>query len=276
MLGVILRSRTATLGAILVVVLLLVTAFAPWIAPESPTEQKISLRSRPPGPGHWLGTDGLGRDILSRLIWGSRVSLGIGFLAVLTGSSIGIAIGLVAGFYRGWVDAVLMRVVDLFLAFPLYLLAIGVVAILGNSFWTTALAVGISLFASFARLARGEALATRDREYVLAAQALGAGDLRILFRHVLPNIQGPLIVLATLRMGNAILVESSLSFLGLGLPPPTPAWGLMVNEGLRSLRDAPWIATLPGAVIALSVLAFNLLGDGLRDALDPRLRRSLS
>lgn len=276
MLRTILRSRTATFGALLVFLIVGVTVLAPLIAPASPTEQRIAYRNRPPGAQNLLGTDALGRDILSRLIWGARLSLALGFFSVLVGSTIGVSVGLVSGYYGGWVDQILMRVVDLFLAFPLYLMAIVVVAVLGNSFWTTTLAVGFSLFASFARVARGETLAVRHRDYVVAAQAQGARDLTILARHILPNIQAPLVVLGTLRVGSAILVESSLSFLGLGLPPPQPAWGLMVSEGLRSLRDAPWVPILPGLCIAITVLALNLFGDGLRDALDPRLRRSAS
>ncbi|MBI4278118.1 MAG: ABC transporter permease, partial [Armatimonadetes bacterium] len=228
--------------------------------------------SQPPGGRYLLGTDQLGRDVLSRVIYGARISLAVGLLAVGLGASAGVAVGIVSGYAGGWFDHLLMRVVDILLAFPLYLLALTVMAILGSSLGNTILAVGIASFPAFARLTRGEALAIKRREFVDAARAIGASDPAIMRRHIFPNIVAPIIVMATLRVGQAILVEAGLSFLGLGIAPPTPSWGLMVNDGLALIWNAPWVATFPGLAIMLLVLGFNLVGDGLRDALDPRLR----
>ncbi len=269
------RSRGAVFGLVVVLGLLAMAIFAPVISPYDPVRQELLNQNVPPGAEHLLGTDRLGRDNLSRIIWGARLSFFTGVGSVLVGAVQGSVLGLVGGYYRGWADSIIIRVVDLLLVFPLYLSAIFVVAVLGPSQINTILAVGIATTPAFARLTRGEVLGEREKEYVLAAQALGMNTGRVIVRHILPNILAPLLVLASLNVGNAVLVEASLSFLGLGPPPPTPSWGLMVNDGMVVLRRAPWVSLLPGAAVALLVLGSNLLGDGLRDAFDPRLRGSV-
>lgn len=273
-LRVLVRSRGAVFGLIVLVGLLLMALLAPIIAPYDPVDQELINQNQPPSAEHWLGTDRLGRDILSRVIWGARLSFFTGVGSVLVGAAQGSVLGLVAGYYRGWADGIIIRVVDLLLVFPLYLSAIFVVAVLGPSPLNTILAVGIATTPAFARLTRGEVLGEREKEYVTAARALGNSNARVIAKHILPNILAPLLVLSSLNIGNAVLVEASLSFLGLGPPPPTPSWGLMVNDGMVVLRSAPWVSLLPGAAVALLVLGSNLLGDGLRDAFDPRLRGS--
>jgi peptide/nickel transport system permease protein len=270
--SVVLRSRLSLLGVILVLGLVSVAAFAPFLAAYDPLLIDLPKRDQAPNWDHPLGTDTFGRDVLSRILWGSRLSLLLGLGSVTIGGTVGVLLGLVSGYTSGWFDAGLMRVVDVFIAFRLLLLAIMVMAVLGPGLANTVIAIGISLFAEFARLTRGEVLGTKEREFVEAARATGAGALRITTLHILPNIVGPLIVIGTLRLGEAILAEAALSFLGLGAGPPTPSWGLMVYEGLTVLRPAPWISVTPGVAIMLTVLGFNLLGDGLRDALDPRLK----
>lgn len=269
------RSRGAVFGLVVVLGLLAMAILAPVISPYDPVRQELVNQNLPPGAEHLLGTDRLGRDNLSRIIWGARLSFFTGVGSVLVGAVQGSVLGLVGGYYRGWADSIIIRVVDLLLVFPLYLSAIFVVAVLGPSQINTILAVGIATTPAFARLTRGEVLGEREKEYVLAAQALGMNTGRVIVRHILPNILAPLLVLASLNVGNAVLVEASLSFLGLGPPPPTPSWGLMVNDGMVVLRRAPWVSLLPGAAVALLVLGSNLLGDGLRDAFDPRLRGSV-
>lgn len=267
-----LRSRLFVLGIVLVLALVSVAAFAPQLAPYDPLFVNLAQRDKAPDRQHLLGTDTFGRDIFSRVLWGSRFSLVLGLGSVTIGSTVGVLFGLIAGYRGGWFDALLMRVADIFIAFRLLLLAIMIMAILGPGFANTVVAIGVSLFAEFARLTRGEVLGTREREYVEAAKATGARDFRIATLHILPNILGPLIVIATLRLGEAILAEAALSFLGLGVGPPTPSWGLMVFEGLSVLRPAPWVSIMPSLAIMITVLGFNLLGDGLRDAIDPRIR----
>jgi peptide/nickel transport system permease protein len=266
------RSKGAVFGLVVIAGLVLMALFAPLLAPYDPVDQDLLNQNLPPGPDHLLGTDRLGRDTLSRIIWGARLSLVTGVGSVVVGALQGSLLGLLAGYRRGRVDAVIVRVIDLLLVFPLYLSAIFVVAILGPSQLNTILAVGLATTPAFARLTRGEMLGEREKEYVLAAHALGTSTLRTVLRHIVPNIAAPLLVLASLTIGNAVLVEASLSFLGLGPPPPTPSWGLMVNDGMVVLRRAPWVSLVPGTAVALLVLGANLLGDGVRDAFDPRLR----
>ena len=270
--SVVLRSRLSLEGVVLVLGLVLVAVFAPLLAAYDPILIDLPKRDQAPDWNHPLGTDTFGRDILSRILWGTRLSLLLGLGSVAIGSVGGVLLGLISGYTSGWFDAALMRIVDVFIAFRLLLLAIMVMAILGPGLANAVIAIGISLFAEFARLTRGEVLGTKEREFVEAARATGAGALRITMLHILPNIVGPLVVIGTLRLGEAILAEAALSFLGLGAGPPAPSWGLMVYEGLTVLRPAPWVSVTPGIAIMLTVLGFNLLGDGLRDALDPRLR----
>lgn len=266
------RSNSAIAGLLIIGLVVTVALIAPLIAPYDPVATDLRSRLQPASWEHLLGTDQLGRDIFSRLLYGARLSLLLSLGAVALGAASGVAVGVVVGYVGGWLDNIFMRFIDILLAFRLLLLAITIMAILGPSLVNTVIAIGLSLFASFARLARAEALQAKSKEYVESARALGVGSARIMFRYVLPNIIAPLIILATLTLGTAILAESALSFLGLGPSPPTPSWGLMVKEGLDQLRDAWWTSTIPGLAIFVIVLGFNLLGDGLRDTLDPRLR----
>lgn len=267
-----LRNKLAVAGAVVLTLLTLAALLAPWISPAQPSQIFFSELRAAPSRAHWFGTDDLGRDILTRVIYGARVSLSAGLVSVTLALVIGTTMGLVAGYARGWLDDLLMRIVDALLALPFLVLAIALAAILGPSLQNTMIAIAVVTVPVFARITRGEVLAQREREYVQAAQALGAPDLRVVLRHLLPNISGPLIVQTSLAIATAILAESSLSFLGLGVQPPEPSWGSMLNSARGYLAEAPWMAVFPGAAIFLAVLAFNLLGDGLRDALDPRGR----
>jgi len=247
-------------------------AGAPWLAPADPARQSLIEKRAPPGGKFLLGADEFGRDILSRVLFGSRVALLVGLLSVAIALGLGLVLGCVAGFAGGWIDVLIMRAIEVLLAFPYLLLAIAVVSALGPGVLNTTIAVGIWGTPTVTRIVRGAVLAARESEYVSAARALGASAAEILKRHVLRNILPTVVVYSTLFMANAILVEAALSFLGLGVQPPTPSWGLMVSSGRDFLLVAPHIATIPGLAIMLAVLGFNLLGDGLRDALDPRLR----
>ena len=266
------RNRLALAGLVVVVLLAVAAAGAPWLAPADPAKQSLIEKRTRPGEKFLLGADEFGRDILSRVIYGSRVALLVGLLSVAIALGLGLALGCLAGFAGGWVDVLIMRGVEVLLAFPYLLLAIAVVSALGPGVLNTTIAVGIWGTPTVIRLVRGAVLTARESEYVRAATALGATAGRVLTRHVLRNILPTVIVYSTLFMANAILVEAALSFLGLGVPPPTPSWGLMVSSGRDFLVVAPHIATVPGLAIMIAVLGFNLLGDGLRDALDPRLR----
>jgi peptide/nickel transport system permease protein len=266
------RNRLALAGLVVVVLLAVAAAGAPWLAPADPAKQSLIEKRVRPGEKFLLGADEFGRDILSRIIYGSRVALLVGLLSVAIALGLGLALGCVAGFAGGWLDVLIMRGVEVLLAFPYLLLAIAVVSALGPGVLNTTIAVGIWGTPTVIRLVRGAVLTARESEYVNAARALGATAGRVLTRHVLRNILPTVIVYSTLFMANAILVEAALSFLGLGVPPPTPSWGLMVSSGRDFLLVAPHIATVPGLAIMVAVLGFNLLGDGLRDALDPRLR----
>ena len=264
------KNRLAVLGGGLLGFFLLVAVGAPILAPSDPLAQDLYNRLNPPSLSHPFGTDDFGRDLLSRVIYGSRISLRIGTVAVMIALVVGSLVGLVAGYWGGLLDQLLMRAMDLMLAFPSILLAIGIVAVLGPGLENAMLAVGTVAVPQYARLVRASVLTIREQEYVAAARALGAGDFRILFLAVLPNCLAPLIVQSTLGLATAILDAAGLSFLGLGAQPPVPEWGAMLNGGRELILSAPWVLTFPGLAIFLSVLAFNLLGDGLRDALDPR------
>jgi peptide/nickel transport system permease protein len=267
-----LRSRSALVGGGVLAVIVLAALAAPLISPFDPikTNQRLSLEA--PSLGHLMGTDRFGRDIFSRVVWGGQISLPIGLVAVGIGLLFGVSVGLVAGYYGGWVDAVSMRMVDLLLAFPGILLALAIIAILGGSLTNLMIAVGVSAIPDYVRITRGTVLSLKQREFVLAARVIGCRGPTIMLRHILPNVMAPLIVLATLGMATAIITGSALSFLGLGIKPPTPEWGNMLAEGREFLQHAWWVAFFPGAAIMLTVLSINLLGDGLRDALDPRMR----
>lgn len=267
-----LRNRIAVAGLIIVLFLLCMAIFAPLLAPMDPAVQTLADKRTPPGGTYLLGADEFGRDILSRVIYGARVALYVAIVAVALAMVMGVFTGMIAGFFGGWVDTILMRIVDIMLSFPYLLLAIAVVATLGTGVQNTTLAVGIWATPSFARITRGQVLSIKGRDYITAAEAVGVSGSRMIWRYILPNAIPPVVVFATLYMANAILLEAALSFLGLGVQPPQPSWGLMVASGRDFLRVAPHVATIPGVAIMLAVLGFNLLGDGLRDALDPRLR----
>lgn len=257
-------------------ILLLVAAaalFAPWITPHHPTlDASVMDALMPPGKRFLLGTDHAGRDVLSRLIHGARISLTVGLVVQGTAVVVGAALGLLAGYYGGWVDEVISALITILQAFPGILFAMAVMAVLGPGLFNVFVALGLMSWPTIARLVRGEVLALRERDFVEAAWALGASDMRILFRHILPNCSGPIIVSASLGMASAILSEASLSFLGLGAQPPTPSWGAMLAQGRDYLWQAPWLTLCPGLAIFVTILALNLVGDGLRDVLDPRLR----
>jgi len=272
------RRRTALFGLGVVSIVLLAAALAPWLTPFDPLDQDINQRLKEPGwqtaegRVHALGTDHLGRDILARVIFGSRIALVVGLSAVLISGVLGMAIGLLSGYFGGKVDDFFMRLADVQLAFPFILLAIAVIGVLGPSLRNIIIVIGVSSWVVYARVVRGEVLSIREREFVQAAIALGSRDGRVLLRHVLPNAFTPWLVVATLDMARVIVIESALSFLGLGVQPPTPTWGGMLADGRVYLSTAWWLATFPGLAILVTVLGINLLGDGLRDTLDPRLK----
>jgi len=271
-----LRDRWAVAALAFLALVGLLVVIGPYLAPYDPLQTNLGLRLKPPGtPGHPLGTDELGRDVLSRLLYGARPSIGVGFAAVAVAMAIGVPIGLVAGYFGGLFDAAVSRIVDILLAFPYVLLAIAVVAALGPGLFNAMLAVGIAGVPYYVRIVRASALALRDQEFVQASRALGASHAWILLRHILPNSLSPLIVAATLDVGWMITAAAGLSFLGLGAQPPQPEWGVMLSDGRQYVGVAPHLALAPGFAIFLVVLALNLVGDGLRDALDPRLRGAL-
>ncbi len=264
------RNRGAWVGLTIVAGLVALAVFAPWIADRPPTQQDLRARLRPPSAEQPFGTDEFGRSVLARVAYGARLSLATGVVPVTLALLVGSAIGLVAGFYRGRLDAVLMRVMDVLLAFPSLLLALAVVGTLGPGLVNAVIAIAIVDVPQYARLVRSVVLGTREEDFVQAARALGAGNGRLMFRHVLPSAVGPIVVQATLGVGFAILAIAGLSFLGLGVQPPTSDWGEMLARGRRYLPDATWLMIFPGLAVSLTVLGFNLLGDGLRDALDPK------
>ncbi len=267
-----LRNKLALLGGIVVVILFAVSFLAPFISPYNPDTINVKEILMPPSRQHPFGTDELGRDVLSRMIWGSRISLKVGFVAVGIAVIIGIIIGAAAGYYGGWVDDILMRFVDMMLCFPSFFLILAVIAILEPSIYNIMAVIGLTGWMGVARLVRAEFLRIREMDYVKAARSIGASDIRIVFRHILPNALNPVIVAATLGVAGAILTESALSFLGIGVQPPTPSWGNMLTAGKNNMEIAWWLSVYPGLAILVTVLGYNLLGEGLRDILDPRLK----
>jgi peptide/nickel transport system permease protein len=257
-------------GTVVVLAFVIVALAAPWLAPADPNATSWSAIRKPPSWTHPFGTDELGRDTLSRVVWGARISMQAGVLSILFAIAVGVPAGLIAGYYRGAIDQALMRLTDAWLSFPFLILAIGLVTILGPSLTNATLAIGLGATPTYIRLTRGLVLATREEVYVQGARAVGAGDLRVMARHVLPNIVSSILVQATVSIPTAIIAEAVLSFLGLGVQPPMPSWGTMLNTAQAFLETAPWMAWWPGLAIFALALSFNLAGDGLRDVLDPR------
>ena len=270
-----LRSPLTVIGLAIILMFVLSAVFAPLLAPMDPIQQILSQRLKPPSAGHWLGMDQLGRDVLSRLLFGAPISLTVGLVVVGSASTLGTLVGLIAGYARGTVDELLMRLTDIFLAFPPLILAMAIAGALGPSLNNAMIAIATVTWPVYARLVRGQVLSLREREFVEAAFSIGASTPRILFRHLLPNALAPILVQASFDMGGAILSAAGLSFIGFGARPPTPEWGVMISEGSKFFSTQPWLSFFPGLAILLTVAAFNLIGDGLRDAFDPRLRGNL-
>ena len=266
------KNRVALAGGVIVLAMLCVALVAPLLPTRSPMQIDVQNILAGPSADHPLGTDSLGRDVLSRMLWGSRVSLLVGFVSVGIMLAIGILMGAASGYYGGWVDDLIMRFVDIMLSVPTFFLILAVIAIVGPSLFLIMFIIGITSWMGVARLVRGEFIALKQSDYVTAARALGAGDSRIIFRHILPNAFSPVYVSAILRVAGAILTESALSLLGLGVQPPIPSWGNILSEGKDNIEIAWWLSVYPGVAILITVLGFNLLGEGLRDALDPRLK----
>ncbi len=265
-------NRQAQLGGIIVMTLVILAIFAPQIAPYDPFKLNVPDRLQPPNLQYWLGTDDLGRDQLSRIIYGSRTTLQIGVISVGIALIAGSIIGLISAFYGGWVDTLIMRWIDIMLAFPYILLALAIVATLGPSLTNAMIAIGISTIPGWARLVRGNALSAKENDYCMAAKAVGCNNFRIMYRHILPNIISPMIVLAALQFPAAVLSAAALSFVGLGAQPPSPEWGALLTGARVFVRTAPWLVNLPGMAIFITIIGFNLLGNALRDTLDPKLR----
>ncbi|TCP24561.1 peptide/nickel transport system permease protein [Scopulibacillus darangshiensis] len=266
------KNKLALIGALIVIFLILLAFTASFFAPEGINEQKLSMRLQPPSADHWFGTDDFGRDILSRVMYGARISLRVGFIAVMGSIIIGTLLGILAGYYGKVVDMIISRIFDILLAFPSILLAIAIVAILGPSLRNALIAIAIVNVPNFGRLIRSKVLSLKEEEYVVAAKSIGMKDSRILFHHILPNSLAPIIVQGTLSIATAILEAAALGFLGMGAQAPEPEWGRMLSDSREYIQDAPWTVIFPGVAIMLTVLGFNLLGDGLRDALDPRMK----
>jgi len=268
----ILHNRLMLAGAVVVAILFVLAVFAPLIAPYEPGALDTSRVLEPPSAAHLLGTDGLGRDVFTRMVYGARVSLLVGFLSAGLAVLIGVALGAVAGYFGGWTDAVIMRLVDIMLCFPSFFLILAVIAYLDASIWNIMIVIGITSWMGVCRLVRAEFLALKKREFMVAAEGLGVGPLAIIVRHGLPNAMAPVFVAFILGVAGAILTESGLSYLGLGVQPPDPSWGNMLTEGKAAIEVAWWLSVYPGCAILVTVLGYNLLGEGLRDVLDPRLR----
>jgi len=267
--------KIVIVGIIIIIVMILVAIFAPLLAPYDPYKTHLRESLQQPSSEHLLGTDSLGRDTLSRIIYGSRTSLMVGFVSIFIASGIGMLLGLTAGYYGKAYGALVMRFIDALMAFPMILMALVIAALLGGGITNVIIAIGISLTAVYARLMHGQVLSIKENDYVLASRAMGASNKVIMFQHVFPNCLPPMIVLITMQLGSAILAEAGLSFLGVGIAPPGASWGSMVNDGYKYLLDSPILSFAPGLAIMLVVFAYNMVGDGLRDALDPRLRGTL-
>ena len=267
------QNPGSMIGLALLIIIATMAILAPWVTRYDPIEIVASERLKPPSVQYWMGTDAFGRDIYTRIVYGGRISLQVGIISVSIAATMGVTGGLLAGYFGGWTDSFIMRLADITLAFPGILLALVVIAILGPSLFNAMIAVGIAAAPTYARVTRGLVLKTKATTYVEAAVAVGSPPSRVIMRHILPNILGSLIVVATLGVAGAIIAGAALSFLGLGARPPTPEWGLILSEGRSYLRHASWITTFPGLAIMLTVLSINLLGDGLRDALEPRMTR---
>lgn len=267
------KNKAALVGGFLIIIFIITAFVGPLLLSQDPNEVQVANKLQPPSAEHWFGTDNYGRDIFTRIIYGMELTLRVGFLSVAIGGAVGVVFGIVAGYYGGWIDTVIMRIMDVLLAFPGILLALAIVSVLGGSLRNVIIAVAIYSVPAFARIVRGSTLSVRKLEYIDAVRALGASDTRIIFKHILPNIMSPIIVQATLRIATAILTASGLSFLGLGVQPPTPEWGAMMSDGRNFIVDAPHIILFPGLMVVIVVLAFNIFGDGIRDAMDPKMNR---
>ncbi|MEG3132458.1 ABC transporter permease [Rouxiella sp. T17] len=265
-----LRNKSAVIGAVIVIVFAILALLAPWISPFDPIKADFMAVRKAPSALHWLGTDELGRDILSRLFWGARTSLMAGCVSVIIAIVIGVPLGLLAGYWQGWIDSVISRVIEAMLSCPFLVLAIALGAFLGPSLGNAMIAIGLSAMPIFARLTRAQVMNIRNEEYIEGARAIGLPDRWIIIKYILPNVMSPIVVQATLAIASAIITEASLSFLGLGQQPPFASWGAMLNTARSFLEQSPWMSLFPGLAIFLAVQGFNLLGDGLRDALDPR------
>jgi peptide/nickel transport system permease protein len=264
-------NKLALAGGITVLLLFVIAVFAPVISPYNPDDIDRKHILEPPEKGHPFGTDDLGRDVLSRMIWGSRISLAVGFVAVGIATVIGMLLGALSGYYGGWADRVIMRFIDIMLSIPTFFLILAVIAFIGSSIWNVMAVIGLTMWMGVARLVRAEFLSLKEREFVLAARALGASDLSIIFRHIMINSMAPVLVSAILGIAGAVLVESALSFLGIGVQPPTPSWGNILTLGKDNIEIAWWLSVFPGLAILVTVLGYNLLGEGIRDSIDPRL-----
>ncbi|MGE5299700.1 MAG: ABC transporter permease [Acidobacteriota bacterium] len=265
------RNGLAVAGGVIVLALFFVAVFAPLLSPYDPDAIDRHNVLMPPSFQHPLGTDDLGRDVMSRMIWGARISLAVGFVAIGIATAIGMLLGALAGYYGGWTDRVIMRFIDIMLSIPTFFLILAVIAFIGSSIWNIMIVIGLTAWMGVARLVRAEFLSLKEREFVLAARAIGASDVRIIFRHVMINSMAPVLVSAVLGVAGAVLVESALSFLGIGVQPPTPSWGNILSLGKDYIELAWWLSVFPGLAILVTVLGYNLLGEGIRDSIDPRL-----
>jgi peptide/nickel transport system permease protein len=267
------KNKMAVIGGCIVLCLFVVSLLAPWMAPYDPSEINLKMVLLSPSSTHLLGTDQLGRDVLSRMIWGARISLKVGFVATGIAVFIGTLLGAVSGYYGKWIDAMIMRLVDIMLCFPAFFLILAVIAILEPSIWNIMIVIGLTNWMGITRLVRADFISLKERDFVLAARAIGASDTRIIFVHILPNTMASVLVAATLGIAGAILTESALSFLGIGVQPPTPSWGNILTAGKDNIDIAWWLSLYPGLIILITVLGYNMLGEGIRDSLDPRLRK---